>query len=75
MEELELIEKLRKEDQEFAKLWDEHTGFESKLDEYSKLRYLTTEQEIDRKRIQKLKLLGKDRMADIIRKYKTAKMG
>ncbi|MBI4594827.1 MAG: DUF465 domain-containing protein [Candidatus Tectomicrobia bacterium] len=71
MEEQDLMEKIRKEDQEFAKLWNEHKSFESKLEEYSKMRYLTTEQEIDRKRIQKMKLLGKDRMAEIIRKYKT----
>lgn len=70
-DEQELIRKLKEEDQEFAKLWEEHEAFESKLDEYAKMRYLTTEQELDKKRIQKLKLQGKDRMAEIIRKYKT----
>lgn len=70
-DEQELIRKLKDEDQEFAKLWEEHEHFENKLEEYTKMRYLTTEQELDKKRIQKLKLLGKDRMAEIIRKHKT----
>jgi hypothetical protein len=33
-------------------------------------RYLTPEQEVERKRIQKLKLAAKDRMMDIIRRTK-----
>ena len=32
--------------------------------------YLTPEEEIERKRIQKLKLSRKDRMAELIRDYK-----
>lgn len=70
MKEQEIIEKLRKENEEFKQLSNEHQHFENILSEIDKKRYLTTEEEIERKKVQKQKLWGKDRMATIIRDYK-----
>jgi len=40
------------------------------LAEIDKKVHFTPEEEVERKRIQKLKLVKKDRMAEIIREYK-----
>ncbi|MBI4639641.1 MAG: DUF465 domain-containing protein [Candidatus Tectomicrobia bacterium] len=64
-----LIERLKGEHIEFRQLMKEHQEYEEKLAEFDKLRYLTSEEEIERKRIQKLKLLCKDRMAQILKEY------
>lgn len=61
-----LIEQVKREDTEFRRLLDEHQRYETQLDTYAGLRFLTTEQEMERKRLQKLKLLGKDRMIAIL---------
>ncbi len=39
------------------------------LEEFNKLRFLTTDQEVERKILQKEKLRKKDRMAIILREY------
>jgi uncharacterized protein YdcH (DUF465 family) len=72
-EKIDLIENLKKEDREFCQLMKEHEEFEEKLNEFNKLKFLTPDQEIEKKKIQKLKLKGKDRMAEIIRAYKSKK--
>jgi uncharacterized protein YdcH (DUF465 family) len=53
--------------EDFRKLYEEHEKYEKQLDELDRNRYLTPEQEIQRKTIQKLKLSGKDRMSLMIR--------
>ena len=63
------IARLRQEDIEFRRLLDEHQQYESQLEAYTNLPYLSSEQELDRKRLQKLKLQGKDRMLVILQKY------
>jgi len=52
------------------RLNEEHKDLENLLEEFDNKRYLTSEEEIERKRIQKQKLLKKDRMAELIRNYK-----
>ena len=69
-----LIEHLKAENPEFRQLMEEHLGYEQQLEAFNKLRYLTSEQEIEKKRIQKLKLRGKDRMAEILKDHK-ARLG
>lgn len=64
---LQLIRKLLPKNKELKVLWDEHLGYEEKLDQLNKRRYLSTEEEIKRKELQKLKLKGKDRIAEILR--------
>ncbi len=63
------IAHLRQEDIEFRRLLDEHQQYESQLEAYTNLPYLSSEQELDRKRLQKLKLQGKDRMLVILQQY------
>ncbi len=70
-----LIERVKREDTEFRRLLDEHQHYETQLDTYTDLRFLTTEQEMERKRLQKLKLLGKDRMIAILQQHQMAARG
>jgi uncharacterized protein YdcH (DUF465 family) len=64
-----LIERVKRENAEFCQLLAEHQGYEIQLASLNDLRFLTTEQEVERKRLQKLKLQGKDRMLSILREY------
>jgi uncharacterized protein len=65
-----LVSRLRIEDSEYQKWEQEHRKLEDSLMSFEAHRYLTPEQEVERKRIQKLKLAAKDRMMDIIRRTK-----
>ncbi|HPS94593.1 MAG: DUF465 domain-containing protein [Syntrophaceae bacterium] len=67
---LQLIRKLIPKDKELKRLWDEHLEYEEKLDQFNKRRYLSTEEEIRRKELQKLKLQGKDLIEEILRRYR-----
>lgn len=53
-------------DPELAKLWAEHLELETKLDEMNQRLYLSTEEQVERKRLQKLKLAGRDRIEQIL---------
>lgn len=66
-----LAAKLRSEDQEYQRLAQEHRKLEDTLMTFEIHRYLTPEEEIERKRIQKLKLAAKDRMMDIVRRTRS----
>ena len=63
-----LVARLRSENQEYKQLEQEHRKVEDTLMSFETHRYLTAEEEVERKRIQKLKLAAKDRMMDIIRR-------
>lgn len=66
----ELIRRLTEENPRFRKLHEEHLLFEKKLQEYEELTYLSAEEDLERKKIQKLKLAGKDEMEFILREYR-----
>ena len=70
MKENEIVELLKKEDEEFRKLSEEHRSLDVLLADMDGKRYLTPEEEFERKKIQKQKLLKKDRMAELVREYK-----
>lgn len=70
MREEEIVEILKRESEEFRRLSEEHRSLDNMLTEIDRKPYLTAEEEIERKRIQKLKLYKKDRMAELIREYK-----
>jgi len=70
LREEEIVKVLKKENEEFRRLSEEHKTLEKLLGEIDRKRYLTPEEEFERKRIQKQKLLKKDRMAELIRGYK-----
>ena len=70
-EENALIEHLKQTNPEFRQLTEEHLRYEHQLEEFNNMRYLTSELELEKKRVQKIKLRGKDRMAEILREYKS----
>ncbi len=72
MKEQEIIERLKKENEEFRKVLEEHHGLDATLAEIDRKVYLTSEEEIERKKLQKQKLAKKDKMAEFIRDFKKA---
>jgi uncharacterized protein YdcH (DUF465 family) len=70
MREEEIIEILKKENEEFNRLYQEHRMLDSQLSELSKKTYLTADEEIEILRIKKEKLYKKDKIAELIREYK-----
>lgn len=65
-----VVKILLENNDEFKKLYSEHLELEEKIAEFDNKHYLTPEEEIERKRLQKIKLAGKDRMFEIIREFK-----
>lgn len=74
MKEEEIVEVLKKENAEFKKLTEEHRNLEELLAKIDNKRFLTPEEEVERKTIQKKKLLKKDKMAALVRAYKKGSM-
>lgn len=66
----ELINQLIPDHDELRKLFKEHKVFEAQLEELNKRLYLSDEQSQERKRIQKLKLAGRDRIEQILREHR-----
>ncbi|MDO3379407.1 YdcH family protein [Geoalkalibacter halelectricus] len=66
---MELVERLVSESPKFRMLFEEHQLLEKELNEFEKKRYLTPEEELERKKIQKIKLAGKDEMTRLMRGY------
>lgn len=64
---LTLVEKLCEENPRFRKLYEEHGILERQLDDLDQKPFLTPAQEVERKKVQKLKLAGKDEMESILR--------
>jgi uncharacterized protein YdcH (DUF465 family) len=67
----ELILSLIERDAELRRHYDEHREFEKQLDVYNGKGYLSADEEMERKRIQKLKLAGKDRIMEILHRHRS----
>ena len=67
---MDLIQRLSEENPRFRKLHEEHLLFEKQLQELDERTYLTPEEDLERKKIQKLKLAGKDEMETILREFR-----
>ncbi len=67
---LEIIEKYSPVDEELRKHVEEHSKLEKILAEFSKRVYLTPEEQLEEKRIKKLKLKGRDRIEEILSRYR-----
>lgn len=65
-----LRERLLRENEEFRRVVREHEEFERRVSELDRKVYLTPEEEVELKRIKKLKLAGKDRMEAILAAYR-----
>lgn len=62
----ELIEQLMDRDPELKKYVEEHRDYEKLLEEFNRRPYLTAAETMERKRLQKLKLAGRDRIEQIL---------
>lgn len=65
-----LIRSLMDADLELRRHYEEHIELKRRLEELRQKPYLTEEEEIEQKRIQKQKLAGKDKMMEILSRYR-----
>lgn len=66
----ELIAMLVDRDEELRRYYTEHLDLERKLAALQHKLYLTPDEELYKKRLQKLKLAGKDRIMAILARYR-----
>jgi uncharacterized protein YdcH (DUF465 family) len=66
----EFIVSLLDKDPELKKYYDEHQALEKQLDEFHNKSHLTPLEEVEKKRLQKLKLAGKDKIMEILGRYR-----
>jgi hypothetical protein len=64
------IVSLLDKDPELRKYYEEHQELEKRLSEFHLKHHLSADEEMEMKRIQKLKLVGKDKMMEILGKYR-----
>ncbi len=69
---LELMERLASAEPELGQLWREHLALEAKLEAMNNRLYLTPEEQVERKQLQKLKLAGRDRIELILARHRQA---
>ncbi len=69
---LELIKKYSSSDDKLRRLYEEHIDLEKKLDSLSGKAYLTPEEEMEKMRLKKVKLKGRDEIEIILSKYRQA---
>jgi len=69
---LDLIESLKDSDAELGRRWREHVELEEQLEGYQRKRVLTTEEQREVQRLKKMKLAGRDRIAEILAKHRDA---
>jgi len=70
MKEEQAIVSLLDRDPELKKFYEEHRELEKKLAVYQHKHHLTPDEEVEMKKIQKLKLVGKDRMMEILGRHR-----
>jgi uncharacterized protein YdcH (DUF465 family) len=66
----QLILSLVDRDPELKRLHEEHVQLEKQLAQMNHKGFLNPEEEVERKRLQKVKLAGKDRMMEILGRYR-----
>tara|TARA_Y100000310_G_C20623762_1_gene784719 strand:+ start:79 stop:306 length:228 start_codon:yes stop_codon:yes gene_type:complete len=62
----ELLKRMMTESAEFKRLYEEHTKLKFKVDELNRSRFLTSEEELEKKKHQKQKLLLKDKIEGLL---------
>lgn len=67
---LELIERYSSTDNILAGLYQEHLDFEKQLEKLESKPFLTPEEQVEKARIKKLKLKGRDQIELILKKYR-----
>ena len=68
----EFIISLMDKDPELKKYYEQHRELEKQLQGYQHKFHLTPLEEVEKKRLQKLKLAGKDKIMEILDKYRHA---
>jgi uncharacterized protein YdcH (DUF465 family) len=66
----ELIVSLLDRDPELKRFYEEHQEFEKQLSGFQHRAHLSSEEEVEKKRIQKLKLARKDKIMEILLRYR-----
>ncbi len=69
-QDLDLILKWMDQDPELKQRMEEHRELEERLEEFNRRAYLTPEETVERKRLQKQKLVGRDKIENILAKYR-----
>ncbi|HEU4341273.1 MAG TPA: DUF465 domain-containing protein [Candidatus Binatia bacterium] len=64
------IVSLLDKDSELKKYYEEHQELEKKLSEFHHKHRLSPDEEVEMKRLQKLKLVGKDKIMEILGRYR-----
>ncbi|MBF0559164.1 MAG: DUF465 domain-containing protein [Nitrospirae bacterium] len=72
MSDEEIIETLKRDNEEFRKLYQEHRELDSMLSEFNKKHYLTAEEEVEVHRLKKEKLSKKDKIAELVKNFKSS---
>lgn len=67
---IELIEHYRGGDAILGQLWEEHVTLERQLSKLENKPFLSAEEQLERNRIKKLKLAGRDKMEVILTHYR-----
>ena len=67
-----LIGRLIKENKTLRECMEQHKEYERELEGYNKRIHLTTEESIERKKIQKLKLAGRDKIERVLAAHRGA---
>lgn len=65
-----IIERLAQENEEFSRMVREHAELDRQVSELERRVHLSTDEEIELKRIKKLKLAGKDRIEAMLAAYR-----
>ena len=68
----ELIQSLVDQDPELKRFYEEHLDLERQLEGLQHKAFLTPEEDLEKKRIQKVKLAGKDRIMQILARHRAA---
>jgi len=67
----ELIQSLLEREPELRRYYEEHLDLERRLNSFQQKLYLTPDEELEKKRLQKLKLAGKDKIMQILARYRS----
>ncbi len=70
----ELIENLIEKEPDLKNRVDEHWSLKEQLEEFNEKAYLTPQEKIEKKKIKKLKLHAKDKIEEILAKYRQVNM-
>ncbi|HEY6198032.1 MAG TPA: DUF465 domain-containing protein [Candidatus Binatia bacterium] len=66
----EFIVSLLDKDPELRKYYEEHQDLEKQLEVFQHKPHLSSYEEVEKKRLQKLKLAGKDKIMEIVERYR-----